>query len=149
MPKLSFSLFAGDTIAIVDPRAEHDGGGRAAAAMALLRARSGSKVALADLCGRQPAQPQGGARVYVLESGDVPSVLAVLARRYDEVIVDVACGETLPGRAALIASRLAVVPPRGAAQLDRVRLFNPGLRLLPWDGAAADVPALYRRIFPT
>ena len=148
MSKLPFSLFSGETIAIVDARSVQQGGGRTAAAMALLRARAGHKVALADLCGRQPAQPHGGARVYVLESGDVPSVLAILARRYDDLIVDVPCGDTLPGRAALIASRLAVVPADGAAGLDRVRLFNPGLRMLPWDGAGADLPALYRKIFP-
>lgn len=111
------------------------------ASLAQLRVRSGRKVLLvgADKTHRPGARGRS-----------LSAELEHLIPRYHDIVIDTD-GLDTPGRTALIAARLAIVPIRAdqadlerhyplIARLNAARMFNPGLRVLFVAAAGANDP---------
>ncbi|MDL2355581.1 MAG: cobyrinic acid ac-diamide synthase [Pseudomonadota bacterium] len=101
------------------------------ASLAQLRVRSARKVLLVGA--DKTHRPAPGGRSLSAE-------LEHLVTRYDDIVIDTD-GLDTPGRTALIAARLAIVPIHAdevdlerdyplIARLNAARMFNPGLRVL-------------------
>lgn len=118
--------------------------------LALLRSRSGRKVLVIEAdsphspgaCSGECLVPGFGAHVprHAITAGSLSAELEQFIPQYQDIVIETD-GRDAPGRAALIAARLVIVPIHASqadlachyaliARLNSARMFNPGLHVM-------------------